>query len=61
MLVAAELSVGEEVFVDFIKFCILPLLFLSFPFHNPILQGYPPLFGVLIIGVSVTCILSYLV
>ena len=59
--VAPELPVGEFVFVDRTKFCIVPELFLSFQKIRQLGKRYPPWFGYFNIVVSVICILSYLV
>ena len=60
-LVAPELPVGEEVFVDRIKFCILPILYSSLQFLFQFCGKYPPLLSFLRVVVSVTCISSFLV
>ena len=53
--------VGLDVFVDFTKFDILPLLFLSLHFVIHCCRRYPQLLGDLLIVISVHCILLYLV
>ena len=58
---APEFGAELFVFVDRIKFCILPLLFLSLQKIRQPGNRYPPLFGYLKFVVSVNCILSYLV
>ena len=60
-LVAPILLDGLFVFVDRIKFCVLPALFLSLHFILHCCNRYLPLLGVFIIVVSVKCILLYLV
>ena len=52
-LVAPQLPVGLFVTVDLIKFCILPLLFLSLHLIIDCCNKQPPLLGAFIIVVSV--------
>ena len=59
--VAPLSPVGEFVFVERIKVCILPELFLSLQKIRQLGSKYPPWLGYFIIVVSVICILSYLV
>ena len=59
--VAPHSDLGEFVFVDLKKFCILPLLFMSLHLINQFCNKLPPTFGNCVTVVSVICILSCLV
>ena len=58
-LVALESPVGLSVFVDFIKLCIFPLLFLLLQFIYHCCNNFPPVFGTLLIMMSITCCLFF--
>ena len=58
--VAPLFPVGELVFVHRMKFCILPLLFLSLQNFRQLGKGYAQLFEFFIIVVSVNSILFYI-
>ena len=60
-LVTSEPPIGLFVFVDLIKFVILPLLFLSIQLIFQYSRTYQPVFPASIVVVSVNCILSNLV
>ena len=56
--VAPDWDVGLVVFVDFIKFVIFPILFLSLQIIFQYGRRYSPVLPALLIVVSVICILS---
>ena len=60
-LVAPALPVGEDVFVDSIKFFNFPLNFYSLHSRIHFVNKYPPWLGKLTIVAYVICILSSLV
>ena len=57
--IAPELPVGDEIFADRVKFCILFLFFLSLHFIFHCFNENPPLFEFLTLVVALVCILSY--